>query len=950
MTRFEVHQKCYTFEFWNNKAFYLILGLTIFLFPLAPSQGQSPSVYERVYLSGKDAGQPIVWDFMVDEGRKAGEWANIPVPSNWELHGFGTYNYGHDHSNPERILGKETGFYKYAFEVPSDWKGKVINLVFEGSMTDTEVMINGKSAGETFQGGFYRFNHDISRLLQYGKTNLLEVKVAKHSANASVNRAEREADFWIFGGIFRPVYLEVLPDVHFQRIAVNPKHDGGFEALLELNKSVPSAEVEMELFEIGQTTSLGKINLPISDKEIWLEGKFSGVTSWNPEAPKMYEAVFRILSRENTIYEKSQKIGFRTVELREQDGIYVNGQRVIFKGVNRHSFHPNTGRALSEANHLEDILLMKEMNMNAVRMSHYPPDERFLDLCDSLGLFVLDEVAGWQQGYDTEIGPKVIRSTVLKDANHPSLIIWDHGNEGGWDFENEKWFHEYDIQKRPVIYPWLIRNGVDTHHYFVYNAGIQRLSHGQTPFFPTEFMHGLYDGGHGAGLDDYWRDFMRNPVGSGGFLWVFADEAVVRTDRNGELDADGNHAPDGILGPYKEKEGSFYTIKNIWSPIQIGEFMTNSHFDGHLLIENQYLFSSLTGCYLEWSLERIENFQGVDILENGKVYLPDILPGEKKRVKIPVAAKLDGADLLKVAAYDWKGRELYTWSWAIPESGKFAEKFHPSDASLYGMIEVSEEANILKVQAGPMQYDFDLNNGQMVKVQRNGKIVSFKEGPIPVGVNSNVEEVQWESEEDGSILIQTQYSSYPKNSFWRVLPDGTLQLEAQGPLLNGEMVNYLGLAFNYPEEKVKGVKWIGNGPYRVWRNRLKGVEFGLWEKAYNNTLTGYSYDKLIYPEFKGYHSNFYAMSLETEEGTIQFVSESPGMYFKLYNPENPPFATSGVTPEMPDGDINFLHQISPIGNKFYGPELMGPSGQKVRSVSHTGDQAFGIKLWITFDN
>lgn len=927
----------------------LLSGLIAFVF-LTNTLAQETMVYKRHYLSGKDAATAVEWDFMVDDGRRAGEWSRIPVPSNWELHGFGTYNYGHDHRNPDRILGKEKGFYKLDFDVPESWNGQHIRLVFEGAMTDTEVKVNGKVAGEVFQGGFYRFSHDITPLLNFGQENILEVEVAKHSANASVNRAEREADYWIFGGIYRPVYLEILPQLHFQRVAINPQANGEFEALVLLNKSLKEGLLEVELFELGDKKSLGKINTPFTGEEIQIDGVFEGIQSWNPESPKMYEAVFSLKEKGKTVFEKSEKIGFRTVELREQDGIYVNGKRVIFKGVNRHSFYPSSGRALSDANHLEDIQLMKEMNMNAVRMSHYPPDERFLDLCDSLGLFVLNEVAGWQQGYDTEIGPKVIKATVWKDANHPAVIIWDHGNEGGWDFENEKWFHQYDIQKRPVIYPWLIRNGVDTHHYFQYNAGVQRLTHGITPFFPTEFMHGLYDGGHGAGLEDHWRDFMRSPVAAGGFLWVFADEAVVRTDRDGELDADGNHAPDGILGPYKEKEGSFYTIKNIWSPIQIAPFVMNRHFDGNLWIENHYLYSSLAGCRLEWSLHKLEGFDKEINLDEGKLYLPDIGLGERKRVKIPLSTEFEEADFLRVAAYDWNGMELYTWSWAISGISEFADHLSASSFDMYGLTEVEEEDGLLKVKAGEMYFEFSLNDGQLKLVQKNDKDIAFKDGPIAVGVNSEVDGVNWETDPDGSIIIQSSYSSYPKISTWRVLPDGSLELEADGPLLNGQMISYLGLSFSYPEDKVKGVKWIGNGPYRVWKNREKGVEFGIWEKAYNNTITGYSYDNLIYPEFKGYHANLYALQLLTEEGIIQIVSESPGMYFKLYNPENSPHATPGVTPEMPAGDLNFLHQISPIGNKFAGPETMGPSGNKIRAVSHGGDQAYGIKLRITFED
>ncbi len=148
---------------------------------------------KRIYLSGTGNDNTKKWDFFCTNGLNSGKWTTIPVPSNWELQGFGKYDYGFA---KDSIRGKEEGLYKYRFSVPDDWKNKVTNIVFEGSMTDTEVKINGRLAGEIHQGAFYVFRYDISKLLKYGNENLLEVKVSKHSANQSVNEAERKADFW----------------------------------------------------------------------------------------------------------------------------------------------------------------------------------------------------------------------------------------------------------------------------------------------------------------------------------------------------------------------------------------------------------------------------------------------------------------------------------------------------------------------------------------------------------------------------------------------------------------------------------------------------------------------------------------------------------------------------------------------------------------------------------
>jgi beta-galactosidase/beta-glucuronidase len=182
---------------------------------LMASQG-SPSDYHSkiVFLSGTDAANTVDWEFFCTDGRNSGVWSTIAVPSNWELQGYGTYNYGHDWRNENIKLGRETGMYRHEFDVPAEWRGKVVHIVFEGSMTDTRVKVNGRPAGPMHQGAFYRFSYDISSLLRYGRANLLEVEVDKHSADASINRAERQADYWIFGGIYRPVYLEILPEIH----------------------------------------------------------------------------------------------------------------------------------------------------------------------------------------------------------------------------------------------------------------------------------------------------------------------------------------------------------------------------------------------------------------------------------------------------------------------------------------------------------------------------------------------------------------------------------------------------------------------------------------------------------------------------------------------------------------------------------------------------------------
>ncbi|MEI9955936.1 MAG: glycoside hydrolase family 2 TIM barrel-domain containing protein [Ferruginibacter sp.] len=424
-----------------------ILFFIGFLFPLlAVSQST-----EIKYLSGTGSDNTMPWQFFCTGGMNANKWTTIAVPSCWELQGFGKYDYGFA---KDSIRGKENGLYKYEFTVAPSWKNKQVNIVFEGVMTDAEVKVNGKLAGEIHQGAFYSFKYDISKLLNYDAKNLLEVTVAKQSANQSVNEAERKADFWIFGGIFRPVYLEALPQSNIDEVAINAKADGTFNASIAVNNIADKATVQIFATD-GNLVGEGK-GIDFSDS--WIHFQFSTkITSpklWTTETPNLYKAVFTIYEKGKLLHTISQKFGFRTVEVKPRDGIYVNGIKVKLKGVNRHSFRPETGRALSKQISIEDVLLMKDMNMNAVRMSHYPPDGHFLDVCDSLGLFVLDELAGWHGHYDTKIGTKLVKEMIAHDVNHPSIIIWDNGNEGGHNLELDTLFKQFDIQKRPVIHPW----------------------------------------------------------------------------------------------------------------------------------------------------------------------------------------------------------------------------------------------------------------------------------------------------------------------------------------------------------------------------------------------------------------------------------------------------------------------------------------------------------------
>ena len=894
----------------------------------------------NVYLSGTGAEDTKTWDFYCSDGRNAKQWTTIEVPSCWEQQGFGAYNYGHDKFS-DRL--NETGLYKKSFSVPKAWSDREIKIVFEGVMTDATVKVNGQLVGPKHQGAFTQFEYNISNFLEYGKQNELEVLVQKHSDNTSVNEAERNADFWIFGGIYRPVYLEIKLGKNIQRVAIDAKADGTFKADVYTSTRGRKALVEVEIQTLDGE-KVESIEGVYDEAKYQISGSVKSPKLWNPESPSLYQAVFRLKSGNKVIHEHTEKFGFRTVEVRENDGIYVNNVRVKLKGVNRHTFHPDYGRTSSKALSIQAVKLMKEMNMNAVRMSHYPPEKHFLDACDSLGLFVLDELTGWQSpSYDKEVGLKLLQELVKRDVNHPSIIIWDNGNEGGWNYALDDEFARLDIQKRKVIHPWQDFRETNTLHYVDYDYLSLDGYSKRKIFFPTEVLHGLYDGGHGAGLEDFWFRIWNHPLAAGAFLWVFADEAVVRTDRNNELDTDGNHAPDGILGPYLQKEGSFYAIKKIWSPVYFEKRYVTSAFNGVFNIENRYHYTNLSECtfQIEWLRFPSPGAQADNEVLFSEEIKVDLAPGQKGEFNISLPENWQLSQGLSIVARDDKGEKIASWSYPVQSPEKLATQLiKKGNGSGINLTESSEDYH---VEVGQLKYSFSKENGHLTSVFRGGDIIPLKNGPIFVSKEKKVDQVVAQQERNGLVRITTAYENGDTVN-WEVQKNGLVTLDVSYEPANNSP--YAGISFSFPEENVSGMHWMGEGPFRVWKNRMEGTDFGVWEKDYNATMTGYS--DYIYPEFSGYHAGVYWVELHGKDNTgFKVYIKSNDIFLRMLTPKQPSDARTTLV-NFPKGDISFLHGINPIGTKFKDAQKLGPQSSNYHfnaaKIAHRK-----LRLEIVFD-
>lgn len=922
---------------------------------------------ETIYLSGKGLGDTKTWDFYCSDGMNSRKWSKIEVPSQWELQGFGEYCYGRWYTIKGATPPAETGIYRTTFQIPPAWKGKQVIIVFEGVMTDTEVFVNGNLAGDIHQGGFNRFSYDITNKIKNGK-NSLEVKVSKESSDRSVNAAERKADWWIFGGIYRPVYLEAKPLVNIERIAVDAKADGSlyvdvFTTPLEEGFTLNANITPVKLY--GDNVALTNKNQSASLKTGTIHSinfKWDGVKPWNTETPNLYALELELIDRNNKIvHVQKERIGFRTVEFRVQDGLYVNDTKVVLKGINRHSFHPDGGRTTNREISLMDGKLIKEMNMNAVRF-HYAPDKHFLDVCDSLGIFVVNELAGWQNSYATEVGSKLVKSLVTRDVNHPSIILWSNGNEGGFNHDFNPLYHEYDPQKRHVIHAWADFDNLDTHHYPTYLTGIARFTNGYKVFMPTEFQHGMYDQGHGAGLEDFWKRYTAHPLFAGGFMWDFSDNAVKRVDKGGILDSDGSNGTDGILGPYRQKEGSYYAVREIWAPIQFEPIFITPSFKGEFLVSNNYLFSNLNGCQMEYKVltapSPFNNSKEQEVIAFGEVTLPSISPGETGEARMSLPPNFFDGDILEIKAWDSNQNEICTWTWPIRYAGEYTRK-QLEKANTLGKATVSREGDVVTLSAQNVTVNFNTTDGLISEVRNGTGILSFNNGPLPVGMKARVREVKYRQEGDNAIFTVFYFGAVDSIR-WEMSSTGLLNMHAV--TLNNaragsgfdeaifeDNIPIFGFTFSYPKEKAKSMEWFGKGPYRVWRNRIRGANYGIWYKEYNNTITGADFENMIYPEFKGYHGNMYWSTLHTSESSFTAYSASDGVFMRIFTPEEPEDNKTNwsANPEFPEGDISFLYEIPAI-RCFKPISQQGPNSQPSNIRIKIGDEGVHMNLWFDF--
>ncbi|HAO78026.1 MAG TPA: glycoside hydrolase family 2 [Verrucomicrobia subdivision 3 bacterium] len=937
------------------------------------------------YLSGTDKDNTIPWQFSISTGRNAGIATTIPVPSCWELQGFGNYQYGSGSSS-----NSETGFYTNTFAVPSAWAGKKIFLVFEGAFTDTSASINGQSVGATHQDGYYEFKYDVtSKVVAGANTNVLAVTVKKWSSSVNIMRAESLGnDYWVFGGIYRPVYLEAKPAAYVDRIAANPLANGQITVNAYLggisnNYTVRAFVTDTNNVQLGNafsnSVSSGATNVTLS-------ASLPAPNPWSAEFPNLYTLNVELIDTNNAvIHSVTNTIGFRTITFTNSQDFFVNGKKVVMRGICRHEEWPTTGRTTSRALSAMDIGMMKEANFNAIRLSHYPPNKVFLEECDRLGMYVLDEFASYQHGgdqggngpMDIPNGIRLIGEMIRRDVNHPCIFAWDNGNEGGANPNldggaggSTNYFALYDIQNRLVIRPQQggsVFNGVVTDHYENYSSVTNYLRPGApNVFMPTEMLHALYDGSGGASLAEMWEVFRTAPNSGGMFLWSW-DDAGIRHDDTGVMDVSGTSGPDGIVGPYREKEASYYTYKMIYSPVQIG--ITNlTTFTGALTISNRFDFTDLNQCQFNWQLgwffdatDPTNNFStnaltgGLLVGTNGGNFSgPSLPPGTSGLLVLPsFPANWTNYDALRLTATDPFGNNIYTWTWSLHTPAQIRDRILGVVSASAPAITAGTNATEIVVNNGPRVFHFSKTTGIINSLTVSNLPVSFANGPVPASGSAWVVTGITNYTDGTNYYVKVNNLASTTNAFvWTLRPDGWLKLTYQYWLTGTQ--SFMGITFNYPSNQVTAMNWLGQGPYRVWKNRLAGQEIFTHTKACNDTWTGQSTNysathgtatktQWVYPEFAGYHGQLYWATLQTTERPITVVTPITNIFFRVLTPpttDNPNPAYY-VNPPFPSGTISLLHGISAIGDKFDAPGGFAPSAAtNIATGLYTGEASF----------
>lgn len=759
------------------------------------------------------------------------DWATMPVPGNWERHGYGTPIYisaGYPFKiDPPRVMGEPkpdwttfternpVGSYRHAFEVPGDWAGRRVFIHFNGVQGAYYLWVNGERVGYS-QGSMSPSEFELTACVHPG-VNQLAVELYRFSDGSYLE----DQDTWRLTGIFRSVQLYATAPVRLTDFAVRTDLDAAYrDAELQIKPAVDAPPevategwtVRAQLFdaqgapvahaplEADVTTMLNRAHRAaiMNDrtpqrgpaKFAWMAATIANPAKWTAETPHLYTLVLTVHDPAGAVVEAaSTRVGFREIEIR--DGRFlVNGAAIRMRGVNRHETDPADGRALSYERMVQDLTLMKQANINAVRTSHYPNDPRWYDLCDRFGLYVLDEADLETHGTRGELASdprwaaafldRAIR-LVERDQNHPCVVMWSLGNESGYGpnfAAMSAWIHDFD-PTRPVHYegaqgtprdpptvdvisrfyprtmaPYLNPGmPADSDEERPENARWERLLNltlipgDNRPVLTSEYAHAM--GNSIGNLAEHWQEIYYHPRLLGGFIWEWVDQGLYQTAPDGtrfigyggDFGDQPNHAVFAIKGIVTAERAlypKYWEVKKVYQPVLIEPRRLKPDTGPvQVRITNRHFHTNLSAFAARWQVIS----DGV-VLQQGELPPLDIAPGGDPEVEIPVspvAAPTPGADYwLRVSLHL---REATPWA---PAGHEFAfEQFQldvptppvaaraqPADATL----RLAEQPDRVTI-SGPDGFtvEFSRGTGTLTRVDFGAGNVLAASGVEPAG-------------------------------------------------------------------------------------------------------------------------------------------------------------------------------------------------------------------------
>ena len=702
------------------------------------------------------------------------QWKDFPVPGLFELNGYGdaTYkNIGYAWAtqfdpNPPYIseLNNYTGSYRRTFELPKDWKGKDVYFHVGSATSNLTLWVNGKYVGYS-EDSKVAAEFNISKYLKPGK-NLIAMQVMRWCDGSYFE----DQDFWRFTGIAREVYLYARPKLHAADIRLNAALENNYQdGVLNYKVSLKGGKTDVAITlcdkegkQIAQATGAqGVIKVP-------------KVNAWTAETPYLYKAYITLKNKQGAAEVIPQKVGFRNVEIKNAQ-LLINGQPVLVKGADRHEMDPDGGYVVSLERMLQDIKIMKQLNINAVRTSHYPCDPRWYDLCDEYGIYITAEanLESHGMGYEEKslakfpeyIVPHIERNegNVKPLINHPSVIVWSLGNESGYGVNFEKaydWVKACD-KTRPAQYE---RGGYDskTDIYCPMYIGYEESesyckSNGTKPYIQCEYAHAM--GNSEGGFKEYWDLIRKYPKYQGGYIWDFVDQGLrdkspvtgkeiftYGGDYGRYPASDYNFNCNGIIAPNRRLNPHAYEIQYVLQNVWIKDFDAEN---GSFNVYNENFFKNIDDLSLTATL-----------FANG-VKLTTVAIPDTKGIA-PQATKLVKSEALKSAiekAEAEHATEEITINFAFASDGS---------QPLVDKGQVMARQQIVLNGYEFDKVDATANTGSKIEVEETNSYVKVSAERMSVTIGKKTGMIDY-LDVDGEPMLKFRESMTPE--FWRAPTD-----------------------------------------------------------------------------------------------------------------------------------------------------------------------------------